>query len=591
MTGGHAPIDQMIRVLVAHSGVDLAAMLLTVVAMAIAYRQPGIGSARTRGILRLADNRIARRRGLAVVVSAAAVLLLRTALLPVLPAPTPGIHDEYSNILAGQTFARGRLANPPHPMWRSLETHIVLQHPTYASYRPPGPGLLLAAGEKLGSAWIGVLLSSALFCGAVTWALQAWTTPLWTLAGGTLSVFGIGLLSYWTNSYWGGSLAAAGGALIIGSLPRIARTPGARAALPMAAGMFPLLLTRPYEGAALTGASVFALAWMLHRGGKLRTPAVARTAVPLAAAGIVLLAATAIYNRSITGSWTRSPYLEGTDTYHEVGLFVWDRSIHWKRYTNPQFATFFSQWELRRAAALFTWRGLLTDYGRRAYQFAVFFLRGPYVALLLVAPLLLRRRRLRPVWFMAAVFAISTLLPLWFTPHYVAPATVLVFILLAEGLRALGAVRGRGGRRIGPFLPVAVVTITVAMTLVYVAGYAFGKPLGAASPMSWCCVSEGNLERARIEKQLERMPGRHLVLVYYSPSYDIHTEWVYNEPEIDKAKVVWARSLGPEEDGRLERYFSDRAVWKLDLGAGGAKLTQCGREGKTWRGDRRVPRI
>ncbi len=568
----------MIPVLIAHSGTDLAALVLTLVAAALAYARPGIGSARTRKVLGFLDERVARRRGLAVALTAAAVLLLRTALLPVLPVPAPGIHDEHSNILAGQTFARGRLANPPHPMWRSFETHIVLQHPTYASYRPPGPGLLLALGEKLGSAWIGVLLSTALFCGAVTWALQAWTTPLWALAGGTLSVFGIGLLSYWTNSYWGGSLAAAGGALIVGALPRIARAPGALSVLPMAAGIVPLLLTRPYEGAVFTGLSFVALAWLLYKGGKLRTAALARAAVPLAITGILLLSWTAVYNRSITGSWTRSPYLEGMDAYHEAGLFVWDRTIHWKRYTNAQFARFFSEWELHRAAALFTWRGLLTEYGRRIYQFAVFFLRGPYIALLPVVPALLRRRRLRPVWFIGALFAIATLLPLWFTPHYAAPAAVLVFILLAEGLRALPAVRGRGGRRIGPLLPAAVVSITIAMTLAHVAGYAAGRPLGAASPMSWCCVSEGNLERARISALLDRMPGKHLVLVNYSPSYDIHTEWVYNEPDIDKAKVVWARSLGSEPDGRLERYFSDRTLWKLDLGADGAKLTPCARE-------------
>jgi hypothetical protein len=67
-------------------------------------------------------------------------------LLLYIPLPQPSIQDEFSNLLAAQTFSHGRLANPTHPMWIYFETFHELSHPTYASKYPPGNGLMLALG-------------------------------------------------------------------------------------------------------------------------------------------------------------------------------------------------------------------------------------------------------------------------------------------------------------------------------------------------------------------------------------------------------------------------------------------------------------
>lgn len=51
--------------------------------------------------------------------------------------------------------------------------------------------------------------------------------------------------------------------------------------------------------------------------------------------------------------------------------------------------------------------------------------------------------------------------------------------------------------------------------------------------------------RSRVAAKLGAAPGRHLVLVKYLPGHVVHDEWVYNEPDIDSLRIVWARDLGP----------------------------------------------
>jgi hypothetical protein len=509
--------------------------------------------------------RLADKRALSVTVIGLTTCVLRLLSLPLVPIPQPFIQDEFSFLLAAHTFASGRLTNPTHPMWAHFESFHITFKPTYMSMYFPAQGMVLAAGKVLaGHPWWGVWASAGLMCAAICWMLQGWLPPRWALLGGMLAVLRLGLFSYWMNTYTGGAVAAIGGALVVGALPRIMKTLRARYFFWMAVGIAILVNSRPYEGLLVCIPSVVGLCWVIKKT-RPSAASLMRRMAPAAAVLLLTVALAAYYNHRVFGNALTPPYASNRATYASAPHFLWQSQRPEPAYRHKVMRDFYSGWELKWFLESRSPIGFLDHSAIKLTWAALFFLGFALVTPLIMLPRVVRDRRTRFLVVIGFVYAAGLAIETWFIPHYAAPFTAVFFAILMQCMRHLRVWRP-GGRPSGLFLVRAITLLCVALALLRL----YAQPLNIAlahdtwSTQGWYGTRPLGMKRAYVLTQLERYPGRQLVLVRYASTHEPVDEWVYNAPDIDNSKVVWAREMDPDSDRELFRYFKDRRVWLVE---------------------------
>jgi len=501
----------------------------------------------------------AKRRGLVILVVALAPILLRIAFLTRMPVPVPEVADEFSYLLAGDTFAHGRLTNPTHPMWVFFDTIHVNQHPTYMSKYPPGQGAMLAIGQLLGHPWIGVLLSVAAMYAAIQWMLFGWLPPRWALIGGLFTLIQFEIFQ-WANTYWGGAVAAAGGALVMGALPRIFHCQRPRDALLLGLGAGILANSRPFEGLLLCIPVFVLLAWWLV--GRRSPPwrvTLPRVVAPIA--GLLALTGAFIcyYNWRGTGSPFLFPYVVNQRTYFSVPLFMWQRTKPPLHYLNPGLDAFYNRitylyWANRAYDG--TWHSIARNIEGTFSILQTLFLRFTFlVPLVLTLPWLLEGRRTRFLIAQVTLCFAAFCTSIYFWPNYAAPLTATILVLVVFAMRHLRRWRW-ASQPMGIGLTRALVLAGLAMASIHIAYVVRHFPYHLDEP--------NTRFRAPIAAKLEALPGEHLVVVRYSALHTGSSDWVYNRADIDHAKVVWATEIPGVDIRPLLDYFRGRRVWLVE---------------------------
>lgn len=493
------------------------------------------------------------------VVWSALLTYVTCALLSWLNPPVPLVVDEFSYLLASDTFAHGRLTNPAHPLWEHFEALHILPTPTYQSKYPPAQGLFMAAGQALtGRPVVGVWLSMAAGAAAVCWMLLSWMPPRWALFGALLPALRFGSLllwdenwfAYWATTFWGGAVAMLGGALAFGALPRLLRNPRPRDAAFLGLGLIVLANSRPFEGliAVLPAAIVLAV-WARNRWREAARLTVAASAVLLLG-----FAAMGYYNYRVTGDPLKMPYVLYTERYDVAPVFVFGDLHLGKTFRHESMRAYHEGFvvdgyhQKRNGAGLSLshialaptffwgyalWLPVLFAFGGSTRRWSLFF------ALVLLLSILASA---------ASSYADKL------RPHYIAPAAPLFIALAVAGLRRLRAIR-LAGKRLGRPLSEAVVVVSLLSVFV---GAGFRAVFGAPYP-------DATLARDRpaIVATLLAAESPDLVLVHYAANHSPHEEWVYNGADLEAAPIVWARDMGAEKNRRLLDYYAGREVWRL----------------------------
>jgi hypothetical protein len=500
---------------------------------------------------------LAGRPVTAVVCAAVLPLLIRLAMLPVFPIPFPRIHDEFSYLLASDTFAHGRLTNPTHPLWEFFETFHVLQLPSYMSKYPPVQGLLMALGQVLfGHPWWGVVISIGIMSGSMCWMLRAWLPPAWALLGALAVGLQFGVTHYWMNSYWGGAPAAIGGCLLLGSYGRLRRfRPASHGAVLygclLAVGFVILLNSRPWEGMLIALPVACGFCYWLFKDRR-NALAFRFTNVVLPCAAVLLVAAAGMlyYCWRITGNPLELPYTAVHKTYSTVPLFLWQKSTPPPQYHHAVMEKFYTQWEphYQSVDQLKNWHGWL-GVEKTRLRMAKNVLFGDFFLLLccVALPFFWPKAGMRNLLWILAIFSVGLAVEGWCQIHYFGPVLGVAAALKMESLRRVSAWK-IDGRRWGSAISAAIVLCSAVSLILQI------KP---ESARGW------SLQRAQVQQKLENESGTQLVVVRYSDTHNPIQEWVYNKADIDASKVVWAREMSPSQNQKLFQYFKGRHFWLL----------------------------
>lgn len=516
-------------------------------------------------MLRKAISNLLRQRLLTGV-----VLFLAGVTLTGLPTllygpPLPAIHDEFAYLLEGETFAKGRLVNPPPGPPKLFETFHELLTPHYVGKFPPAQGVALAVGIWLGNPIIGIWIVNGLWAVALFWMLRAVAGPGWAFGGALAGMVGYGAMSYWGQSFWGGSVLALGGTLALGGALRIWRKRGR--ALPAAAwagvGCGIMALARPMDGlifAVLPSGLIF---WKTLPEGRAGWKKLAAFLVP-AFCGVALMLG---YNKATTGN----PLLFAHRLYDSTRvpglvLFVWqkpgadppDLPLYLVRYEKT--------FDRDLGATDFNWHLYGQNLGKYLYWQTRFLLPWWIVPVLLLGIIGVFAARDGParVALLSLVFLAIPFLILRFYgfSHYLAAWTAPVLVLCVRGGRRWLAWRPKGLAWVGW---VAVAGFALWPGVIAYEQLTQGFPDWAAYPWS---LPRLNVERTVLENS-EKTGRKQLVAVVYPEDHDSHAEWVFNSPEPREQQVIWVHAPSPEKMSELYQLFPDYDEWLAFTTAGG----------------------
>lgn len=482
--------------------------------------------------------------------------------------PLPAMHDEFSYLLAADTFASGRLSNPTPWYWPRLETFHVIENPTRCSKYPPGFAVFLAIGQLIFSPSTGLCLAMAFAGASIYWAARGIFNVSNSALAWMLVMLNPSFAVSWTIQFMPGWPTVGFAALVLGSSLRLRRRMTLGPTSLFAIGVMGLAITRPFEGAAYVSivAMLFGLLKLqqLRRRAKTVRLAMDSTPVRCFAVGIAILATGMVlmsgYNVATTGKWHRFAYQEHEDQYGLAPLLLFlEPPDETKSYRHEPIRRFHEDLSLSDFKRLQQPGTYLERLGQRLLDFT------STIGLALLAGfgvVWTRQSHLRvPMMLLAVVVAMLLLtcaIP-WLMPHYFATLIPALGLIATLTLRQAVGVLPLSGRR---FQPVAALILGGYLVSTTAVVFLLQRPTS---------FSRFAQERTNVSRQLEAVDGLHLACIEYDSNHDPNEEWVYNRADLEAAKVVWVRSTSTSDNLALAEQL-DRRCWLIRITGTSAKI-------------------
>jgi hypothetical protein len=303
-----------------------------------------------------------------------------------------------------------------------------------------------------------------------------------------------------------------------------------------------------------------ALAWHYFR--TRQWSGLARVAVPAVTVFALGAIGLGVYCGAITGNPLVMPYRLNQ------AMYSWPLTLPWEklppavyRHANMQL---YYEWE-RCVQSNKTWPMPALQLSSINFGPIWRFFLGPALTI----PLFIsgrtwwRDRRVRlPLVCLAASLAVGAIIVAY--PHYIGSAASSFLVLEVQCIRHL-RIEGRRRSPRGVAWSRAVIAVCVTMLPVRAFVDSTRNPKTPGSHTFSALGSGEGAIREDMVRRLDAIPGRHVVFVQYDRLQYATTEWVYNDADIDRARIVWVQDMGPAMNEEVLRYYPNRKAWIVNV--------------------------
>ena len=467
----------------------------------------------------------------------------------------PVIHDENSYLLQAQMLAHGRLYEPQHPLADFFESFHMLVKPVYSSIYFPGTAAFYVPGVWLHArAWVFSVMIYGLIVG-LTYLIAS--ELLGELAGllASLLMLGVPLLRLVSVYVLSQGPATLLGLVMIWAWLRWRGRHGLSWAIVIGVCAGWAAITRPVD--ALAFAIPIGIALLLDLRRCPRTQVTGTVAIIVVAAAPFLVVQ-AHFNRAVTGSVLKTPYVLYLEQNQPGSTFGFNSASPDARpaSTLPQKQAFFDS-ILKPMQEKRTWRGMSVVLIQRLAgvvlnSFCSHLLIPLAIIGVIVGLAVLPDRRWRTIFSIPALQFVLYLFNPYFLANYAMPMLPMAAMSVALGVRIISTY-------IAPerWRAVTFSFLTIATT---------GLALAALPEFDRTRHDEisDRFQVWRINQVLAtEVKAPAVVLFRYAPPADSLQEPVYNidVPWPDDAPIIRAHDLGAR-DRELIAYYAARQPWR-----------------------------
>jgi hypothetical protein len=269
--------------------------------------------------------------------------------------------------------------------------------------------------------------------------------------------------------------------------------------------------------------------------------------------------AIAYYNWRGTGNPTLMPYVANQEQYHVTKPFIWQTRYPIPEYRQQVMRTFYVYHELPDYLNRTNPGGYTRLMGRKLGVFYEFFIWPMMILTIFAGWAMMKSRKMRIIPLMLLFMLAGLLVEQWpLQAQYPAPALGAVLLVVIYGLRLAWTWQPRGVP-LGPMLVRSAVLIVFGLAVAS-AGKRILNPYDVLAHQ----FLPTHIDRARLVSQLERIPGQHLLFVRHEPWDAGAVCWIYNDPDLNRSRIIWAHDMGDAENEKLIRLYPNRKVWMVD---------------------------